>query len=290
MAKYIFLKRFQAISRYLKINPPEDLPNDQWWQKVESLTSAFRIATTSELYDLPRNLGIDKQFVQFTGRSKHTIQMNSKAAGKGYKIYSLCCPNCYMIDFRYTSAEQKVAELRPCPDKSQTEAVVLDLAKTLLTRFGKSTPYYVLHLDNFFTRYTLYEELYARGIGANGTAKAGSGIPKELILLQDVMTKQINHEEWYNYVIGNVNCIAFCDMATTSIMTTVHDPTEEDYVWYDEIKRPGASLTNAKPTVSSNNISTWRIRKLNGAHDYNQNMGGSDSHAQQNSYYSTSQH
>jgi len=73
-------------------------------------------------------------------------------------------------------------------------------------------------------------------------------------------------------------------------MTIIHDPTEEDYVWHDGIKRPGASLDNAKPAISSNNESMWRMRKLNVAHNYNQNMGGSDSHAQQNNYYSTSRH
>ena len=37
--------------------------------------------------------------------------MNLKAAGEGYKIYSLCCLNGYLIDFKFTSAVEKVAEL-----------------------------------------------------------------------------------------------------------------------------------------------------------------------------------
>jgi uncharacterized Fe-S cluster-containing MiaB family protein len=79
--------------------------------KVKPLATAFRQATTSELYELSQNLSINEQLIQFTGRLKHTIQMNLKTAGKSYKIYSLCCFNGYMIDFRFTSGEQKVAEL-----------------------------------------------------------------------------------------------------------------------------------------------------------------------------------
>jgi Pyruvate/2-oxoacid:ferredoxin oxidoreductase gamma subunit len=75
------------------------LPDEQWYKKIDPLANAFRAATTPELYQLPQNLSIDEQLIQFTGRSKHTIQMNSKAAGAGYKIYSLCCSNGYMIDF-----------------------------------------------------------------------------------------------------------------------------------------------------------------------------------------------
>jgi Transposase IS4 len=70
-------------------------------------------------------------------------------------------------------------------------------------------------MDNFFTTCALYQELYEQGIGANGTANAGSGIPKELRYLRDAMTKQNNHGDWYNYVIGSVNCIGVYDMAVS---------------------------------------------------------------------------
>jgi Transposase IS4 len=115
VAEYISLRRFQQISRYLKVNEPEDLPDEQWFMKINPLADAFRAATTPELYELPQNLGINEQLIKFSGRSKHTMQMSTKAAGEGYKIYSLCCPNGYMIDFRFTSAEQKVAEIGSYP-------------------------------------------------------------------------------------------------------------------------------------------------------------------------------
>jgi Transposase IS4 len=152
-------------------------------------------------------------------------------------------------------------------------------------------------MNNFFTTCELYNKLYKQEVGANGTAKAGSGIPKELAYLREAMIKQNDHEDWYNYVVGNVNCIGFYDMAASSMMTTVHDPITEEYTFFDRVKRPEASLKNAKPVTPSQEAVTsakkeemWLLRKLYALHDYNQNMGGSDSHAQQSSYYSTAQH
>lgn len=296
VAEYISLNRFQQISRYLKLNRPGDLPDNQWYKKVEPLATRFREATTAEVYELPQNLSIDEQLVRFTGRSKHTIQMNSKAAGQGYKIYSLCCSNGYMVDFKFTSAQEKIAQMELFAEFSQSESVILNLAQSLLERFPRPRPYYVLHMDNFFTTRALYQRLYELGIGANGTAKAGSGIPKELACLGEAMSKQNDHGEWFNYVVGSVNCIAFCDSASKAMMTTVHDLTAEEYVYFDAVKRPGASFKYAKPAEAveqspiSRSSQQTQLRKLYALDEYNQYMGGSDNHAKQTSFYSTAQH
>jgi hypothetical protein len=151
-----------------------------------------------------------------------------------------------MIDFKFSSAIEKIAELGEYSEFSHSEAIVLDFAHTLLTRFPRPKPFYVLHLNNFFTTRKLYQELYELGIGANETAKAGSGIPKELAYLRDAMTKQNDHGEWFNWVVGSVNCIAFCDSASNAMMTTVHDPTVEEYTYFEAVKRSNASLKYAK--------------------------------------------
>lgn len=64
------------------------------------------------------------------------------------------------------------------------------------------------------------------------------------------MTKQNDHDEWFNYVVGSVNYIAFCDSASKTMVTTVHDPTIEEYAYFDATKRPDASLKYAKPASS----------------------------------------
>jgi Transposase IS4 len=160
VAEYISRERFQLISRYIKINEPGDLDDVQWFKKLDPIADLFRAATTAEMYELPQNLGIDEQLIRFSGRSKHTIQMNSKAAGQGYKIYSLCCPNGYMIDFKFTSRQERVAELGIWPGYSQSEAVVLDLAKSPIVCFSQPVSFYVLHFDNFFTTRTFYQVFY----------------------------------------------------------------------------------------------------------------------------------
>jgi hypothetical protein len=82
--------------------------------------------------------------------------MNSKAANKGYKIYSLCCLNGYIVDFKFSSAVKKIAELEYYNSFSLSESVILDLASSLIERFPRVQPFYVLHLDNFFTTRKLY--------------------------------------------------------------------------------------------------------------------------------------
>jgi hypothetical protein len=65
---------------------------------------------------------------------------------------------------------------------------------------------------------------------------------------------------------------------------------QEGYVYFQQIKRPGASLENVKPDVNTTEKQIWLLRKLYALHDYNQNMGGFNLHAQYSSYYSTGQH
>jgi Transposase IS4 len=121
--------------------------------------------------------------------------MNSKAAGKGYKIYSLCCINDYMVNFKFSSTIKKVAKLEDYKNFTLSESIVLDLASTLIECFLCLQPFYILYLDNFFTTCKLYQELYNCKIEVNGTVKAGSDILKELAYLQDTITKEKDHGE-----------------------------------------------------------------------------------------------
>lgn len=293
ISRYISRDRYKQITQYLKINSPnEELNAENWWHKVEPLATQFRVATRPEIYQPGQNLAIDEQLVQFTGRSKDTIQMDSKVAGEGYKIYSLCDPHGYMLNFKFSSARTKIAEIRPYPGYSNGETVVLRLTEELLVRFPPPTsPYYTLHIDNFFTRVRLYEELYKKGIGANGTCKAGSGISRELALFRDCTSKEKNYGLWRNQVQNNVNCIAFVDMRGCTMMTTVHDPTVEDLHWFPYVQRPGVDFNSAvQRGFGRVEDGVQQLSKLQAVHDYNLHMGGADLHAQLNSSYSTSEH
>jgi hypothetical protein len=87
---------------------------------------------------------------------------------------------------------------------TDTERIVLTLVKTLLTSYLPETKFRI-GFDNFFTSHRLYEELRHWGVGAFGTAKAGSGIPRLHI-------KMRNYGEIVNTIgKGSVNFITFVD-------------------------------------------------------------------------------
>jgi hypothetical protein len=98
--------RWEQIKRFLKIsNPSDDEKIDtrgpDWWKKLEPLATSFRKA--SKKYWIPgSHLSVDEQLILFRGRSCHTMQIATKAAGVGFKIYSLCQEN-YLYDFLFSS-------------------------------------------------------------------------------------------------------------------------------------------------------------------------------------------
>ena len=56
--------------------------------------------------------------------------MNLKTIDEGFKIYSLCCFNDYIIDFRFNSITEKITELGRYSEFSQNETIVLDLVES----------------------------------------------------------------------------------------------------------------------------------------------------------------
>lgn len=63
LSEYISLKHFQQITRYLKINAPGPISEKEWWKKVDPIATAFRQATTPELYELLQNMSVDEQLI-----------------------------------------------------------------------------------------------------------------------------------------------------------------------------------------------------------------------------------
>lgn len=296
ISQYFSRTRFQQITRYLKINAAGSILTDKnWWKQVDSIANTFRAATTTQLLQLPTDLSVDEQLIRFKGRSKHTIQMNSKAAGKGFKIYSATTPSGYLIDFRFSSATEKIAEIDEEWENdgwSASEALIMELTTAIQKRFPQKSPY-IFHLDNFFTRRKLFQALFDRGIGANGTAKLGSGIPKELAYLKQkkLLKKEKHYGKSYNMVIGDVNCLAVCDMVPTLFMTTIYDITEQpNSVYFDSKKRPGVEPLRLPNPTTNEQPWLYLLQRLLPLHEYNQHMGGSDLHAQNNSYYSVARH
>lgn len=57
-----------------------------------------------------RDITIDEHLIKCNGRSKHILQILTKAAGKGYKAYMICTIG-YFYNFVFTSRTEKIAEV-----------------------------------------------------------------------------------------------------------------------------------------------------------------------------------
>lgn len=297
ISKYISRDRFEQITKYLKVCEPVKLADKDWFKVVEPLATAFRAAITPELIQLPTHFSIDEILVKSKGRSKHLLKIGSKAAGQGYKIYTAALSGSasgFLLDFRFTSATESIAELKGDWSKwPPTAKLILELATSIKRRF-RSDHSYVVHLDRFFSRLALFQRLFEEGIGANGTCATGAGHPQDLLHLNKLWTKQSNFTDWFNEVIGNVNCIAVCDSTTVFFMTTVFDPIKQSGHWYDSKKRKNVKRDPLRLPIPSNDSeeTVWihPLYRLLPLHEYNQHMNGSDVHAQLESYYSTAKH
>jgi hypothetical protein len=149
-------QRFEQISRYFKVNSPHEVVTDkEFWRKVEPLMSSFREACQL-LITLSDTASIDENLVSSRHRSSHLIQIDNKAAGKGYKIYTLAL-HYYLYDWAYTSKKTPVPQAKGYtpqhPDHeafTDTERMVLTLVERLLATQPKGNRFQIV-FDNFFT-------------------------------------------------------------------------------------------------------------------------------------------
>jgi hypothetical protein len=277
--QYISRQRFQQISRYLKINNPDDndnLAGIHDYHKIEPLMSSFRQACQN-LINLSESVSVDENLLAARTRSKDLIQIDNKAAGKGYKVYTLCCGS-YLYDWIYTSKRAKVPQAKNYIPQSEgfendaftdTERMVLTLVEQLLDSHPDGFRFQIA-FDNFFTTTRLFTELRAWGVGAWGTAKAGSGMPKPHVFLSQVASKENNYGEIVNTVGRGINFVTFIDQGAVWMMSTVHDVANQPPRSRDIALRPTAS-THLALDEAGTQIPYHQI-----SYDYNHKMNGSD--------------
>jgi hypothetical protein len=301
---------FEQLSRYFKPSSKDD--EETFYDKVEPLATAFR-ENSKRLLIPGSTISIDENLLKAKVRSKHLLQISNKAAGKGYKIYTLC-DGSYCYDFLYTSKTDKTPEAREHQTESEqyrdeeftaTEQLVL----TLVDRLKESNPgvSFEIAIDNFFTTHRLFTELKHRGVGAYGTAKAGSGMPDAHITLQGLTTKEKDYGKQVNTVCGEVNCMTFVDQKAVWMMSTVHDVANQPPCWRDAVKRPTAShkyahyIEQTDTAVTDYSQTSTKFSRITTAgkielpypqlmHDYNHGMNGSDLCQQVWNYYTVSSH
>ena len=117
---------------------------------MDPLRTNFRNRST-EVIQPGRDVAIDKYLIKCQERSKHTLQIPSKAAGKGYKAY-MACTISYLYNFVFTSRTENIAEVLMEKNERQTTIMIKQLLQTLPNR-GDG---HVVYLDNFFSTVDLY--------------------------------------------------------------------------------------------------------------------------------------
>jgi hypothetical protein len=132
-----------------------------------------------------RDVTIDKHLIKCHGRSKHILQIPSKAAGKGYKVYIAYIIG-YLYNFVFTSRTEKIAQIPMKKNERQISIIIKQLLQTLPNQ-GKG---HVVYLNNFFSTVKLYSDLKKLGIGACETCKAENDIPQPLSNLRGALSMQ----------------------------------------------------------------------------------------------------
>jgi hypothetical protein len=189
LGKFMGSTRWKQIQRYMKVSDPMkegqyDMQSKDYWRKVDPLITRFRERCRAGFKE-GTHFVIDEELCKYHGRSYHTIQIDSKAARKGYKRYALTTSGDYLIDFMYTSKKCTIAGVKK-PAKGgplkgrHTSQIIMNMMTQLLPRSPPGYSY-TLWIDNFFTNEALLRELRRNGIGAAGTAKTGSGLPQDCI-------------------------------------------------------------------------------------------------------------
>jgi hypothetical protein len=117
---------------YEKIN--FDIKGKDWWRKVTSLIFRFRErckkAILSAIY-----YSIDELLEKFEERLKHTLQIDTKAAEKDYKIYILNIQGDYLMDYKYISKITKIAEIQYPPGKRIINQLIFNIMTALFLKF-----------------------------------------------------------------------------------------------------------------------------------------------------------
>ena len=168
---------------------------------------------------------------------------------------------------------------------SVSERVVLTLIDRLQSEHPNESIHLTLACDNFFTTHKLFKELKTRGVVAYGTAKDGSGMPKQHIQLRDCTEKKSDYGLMCNSVFDGVNHVTFVDQKAVHMMTTAHNVVDEPPCWRDAKTRRDVCLDRAREAAGKTELPYPKL-----SHDYNHGMNSCDVASQVRSYYSVSRY
>ncbi|KAF5725211.1 ac transposable element-derived 4 [Fusarium mundagurra] len=231
--KFIPLRRFQLISRYLrtfdytKINVRDESDLPKTFQAAEEWSELIQKVST-ELYLPGTNLTVDECMVPFTGRSKEITLVKGKPTPVGFKVWVIAQQG-FFLHLPTPKPQGKRGKLQTEIPLSNTQSVVVHLLKRLLAH-RKELPPQTHHVftDNLFSSPQLFRLLRQLGFGATGTARPNCGISSEMKKIKETGRAPNGTLLKFNEVIfipmpdKQVIQIAWKDSGVVLFLSTVH--------------------------------------------------------------------
>ena len=256
-------------------------------------------------------VAVDEQLKAFRERSRHTLTITSKEAGRDFKSYCLTSEK-YLYSFKFTSKTTKISGLiKPKGQRlPNTQAVVTQLLREL-----PKPMQYVAYTDNFFTTTKLANVLRSNEIALRlvGTCKNKSDMLREQLKLKKLSSKAKN---WGLKTVTidatkNVLCMTWQNNNTMQLMSTAHSSEEamreSEKNGRNPLKRKGipdssfrkrvkfsTEITETRRQISTANQESQKSLKTSDEMylpwpqlvvDYNKHMNGLDGNAQMRAYY-----
>jgi hypothetical protein len=214
---------------------------------IRELFDSF-VSKCKQLYTMSPFVCVDECLLGFRGRCSFRVYMPSKPAKYGLKVWMLCDVG---TSFAGNLQVYLGKESTGLPEKGQGARVVKDLCGYIFNSGRNVTT------DNFFTSYSLSQELLTKNLTLLGTMRQNR--PE---LPPAMLPKK---REQYDSIFGFTNDAMLVSYAprrnrTVAVLSTMHDSIEVDTL--TEEKKPYAIL------------------------DYNSTKGAVDSFDQQIAYYS----
>ena len=249
--KALSRRKFESQMKYLHLADNTRLPANDRYGKLRPY---FYKVNKNFLknFVVEQRLSVDESMVKYFGHHPGKQFLKGKPIRFGYKLWSLCTPKGYLIQFDpYQGAGRSKIEI--APHLGLGGSVVKHLVSTL-----PKNPY-IVYTDNFFTSITLLEELATMGVGLTGTIRANrtQGCP---LTPPDRMKKNPRGSMEYKRTKDGV---VVCRWNDNSIVTAASTA--------DTVQPPGRATRWFLAERERKTIDVPGLIKT-----YNQNMGGVD--------------
>jgi len=149
--------RFEDIMRNLHFADNTAITDDRYY-KVRPLFTAINAA--SPVMPMAQNICVDESMIKYYGMHSGKQYMRGKPIKYGFKVWSLASSNGYIHRVEPYCGKTKQSRFGCGYD------VVTTLVEDAEVQPGSS-----LFMDNYFTSFHLFKELFDRGIGATGTIR-----------------------------------------------------------------------------------------------------------------------